>query len=267
MSTQYEQICKDACTGIREVGQYIRSQTKNTQSNISYNYKGKNDFVTDIDKNSEKKLIAILSKIFPEAGFIAEEQTTPKNEQLYNWIIDPIDGTTNFIHNLYPHAISVALVKNNIPLIGIVYEIGLDECFYTWDKAPAYCNGEIIHVSDNKTIDQSLIATGFPYYDYSKMNGFQQTLDHFMRNSQGIRRLGSAATDLAYVACGRFDAFYEYSLKAWDVAAGAFLVQQAGGIVSDFSGKNNYLYGAEIIAANKLVYSEFHKIISSTLHS
>ncbi|MFO7868415.1 MAG: inositol monophosphatase family protein [Bacteroidales bacterium] len=263
-----EKICFESIHAIRDVGAYIRTQTKETNKNIQYSHKGKNDFVTEIDKNSEKKLVSKLSQIFPDAGFIAEEQTTTNNSaKTYNWIIDPIDGTTNFIHNLYPHAISVALVKNDIPILGIVYEIGLDECFYTWENAPAYCNDTIISVSDNQTVENSLIATGFPYFDYSKMKGFQATLEHFMHNSQGIRRLGSAATDLAYVACGRFDAFYEYSLKPWDVAAGAFLVQQAGGMVSDFSGKNNFIYGSEIIATNKLVYSEFYSIISNKLSS
>ena len=117
------------------------------------------------------------------------------------------------------------------------------------------------HVSDLDTINGSLISTGFPYYDYERMDPFFETMEYFMRNSHGIRRLGSAATDLAYVACGRFDAFYEYSLHPWDVAAGAIIVQQAGGRVSDFSGEKNYIFGKEIIATNTNVYTEFQGIV------
>jgi myo-inositol-1(or 4)-monophosphatase len=122
-------------------------------------------------------------------------------------------------------------------------------------------NGKEIKVSETKTVFESLIATGFPYTDFSRMKNYFKTMDYFMRNSHGLRRLGSAATDLAYVACGRCDAFYEYGLNTWDVAAGSLIIQQAGGVVTDFSGGSNYLYGNEIIATNSKLKDEFHKII------
>ncbi len=257
----YKDICYKAIEIIKEVGVYIKKEQAQIK-NINVESKGKNDFVTIVDKTAEQSLVSALSKILLESGFIAEEQSSTKRGEKYNWIIDPLDGTTNYIHNNQVYAISVALQENEKIVIGIVYEIGLSECFYAWKNSAAYLNGEIINVSKSKNINNSLIATGFPYYNYQQLQNFLKTLEYFMRNSHGIRRLGSAATDLAYVACGRFDAFYEYNLNAWDVAAGAFIVQQAGGTVSDYSGKNNYLFGKEIIASNKHVYQEFFKVIN-----
>lgn len=233
----------------KEVGNFIRNEQSKITANIVEN-KGIHDFVTYVDKTAEKKLVEQLSELIPEAGFITEEKTVNKKGDTYNWIIDPLDGTTNYIHGLNPVAISIALQKDKKTILGVVYEIFLDECFYAIKDKPAFLNGKKIEVTKTDKVKNSLIATGFPYYDYDKLPQFMQTLSYFMQNSHGLRRLGSAATDLAYVACGRFEAFYEYSLKVWDVAAGAFIVQQAGGKVSDFSGGDNYLFGKEIIAAN-----------------
>jgi myo-inositol-1(or 4)-monophosphatase len=251
-----ENICTKVCNLSKEVGQFIRTE-RSTNKNINVEVKGMHDFVTYVDKTSEKKLVDGLSKILPEAGFIAEEGTSTKKGEIYNWIIDPLDGTTNFIHGLTPFAISIALMKNDQIILGVVYEISLDECFYSWQNGPAFLYGEIIEVSDKKDLKSSLIATGFPYYDYKRIKPFLESLEFFMLNSHGVRRLGSAATDLVYVACGRFEAFYEYSLSPWDVAAGAFIVQQAGGKVSDFVGEKNYIFGKEIVACNKFVFDEF----------
>lgn len=155
--------------------------------------------------------------------------------------------------------------ENDEIVVGVVYEAGLDECFYAWKDGGAYLNGQRIRVSEAATVADSLIATGFPYTNFSQMNEFIESLNYFMKNSHGMRRLGSAAADLVYVACGRVDAFYEYDLKPWDVAAGAFIVQEAGGRVSDFAGGNNYLYGRQIIATNALVFDEMYSVVSSFL--
>ena len=260
-----EKICNESCKAIKTVGEYIKEQ-KNIFSADKIESKGIHDFVSYVDKNSEKQLVAELSKILPEAGFITEEKTINKQGIEYNWIIDPLDGTTNFIHGLPPYAISVALMKNNEEVIlGIVYEISLNECFYSWKGGGVFLNGQNIKVTETNEINSSLIATGFPYYDYKYLDGFMESLKYFIKNSHGIRRLGSAATDLAYVACGRFDAFYEYSLHAWDVAAGSFLVKQAGGKVSDFEGNNNFIFGKEIIASNCNIYQSFFNLVSNYL--
>lgn len=259
----YEQICLKACEIVKQTGDFIIGEwSQLQQKNIEV--KGMHNFVTYVDKQSEIRLVEQLQKILPGSSFITEEETIPQNQGEYTWIIDPLDGTTNYIHHVSPVAISVALYHNQEPAVGIIYEIGLKECFYTCKGGKAFLNNTIISVSQTNSLKDSLIATGFPYYDYSKINNMLQTLDYFFKNSHGVRRLGSAATDLAYVACGRFDAFYEYSLHAWDVAAGAFLVQQAGGKVSDFKGENHYLFGKEIMASNSLLFNEFFNLISKS---
>lgn len=251
-----ENICQQVIDLTKSVGEFILSE-KNNITHLNVEEKGLHDFVTYVDKTSEQKLVNGLSKILPEAGFIAEEGTSVKKGDIYNWIIDPLDGTTNFIHGLTPFAISIALMENDKIILGVVHELGLDECFYAWKDSPAFLNRKIIKVSEKAKIEDSLIATGFPYYDYKRIKPFLESLEYFMENSHGVRRLGSAATDLVYVACGRFEAFYEYSLSPWDVAAGAFIVQQAGGKVSDFKGENNYIFGKEIIATNSFVFDNF----------
>jgi myo-inositol-1(or 4)-monophosphatase len=173
------------------------------------------------------------------------------------WVIDPLDGTTNFIHGLPCFSISIGLLLKNVPILGVVYEINLDECFYSWQGAPAYLNGKEIHVSDRSHLRDSLLATGFPYHDYSRLEKYLALFNWCLKNTHGVRRLGSAAVDLVYVACGRFDAFFEYGLKPWDVVGGAFIVKQAGGVVTDFQGKDNFIYGGELVASNKAMGDEF----------
>jgi len=259
-----QNICSKAKELIKKTGSYISTEAKQF-NNSAVESKGTHDFVSFVDKNAEKQLVDGLKKLIPEAGFIAEEQTETYRAEQYNWIIDPLDGTTNFIHGLMPYAISVALMEKNEIVIGIVYEISRDEMFYAWKGGKAYLNGKEISVTKAKKVSDSLIATGFPYYDYNRLPQFMETLSFFMRNSHGLRRLGSAATDLAYVACGRFDAFYEYSLSPWDVAGGAFIVQQAGGKVSDFDGGGDYIFGKEIIATNGNIFDEFLDNVKSIM--
>ena len=255
-----ENIIQQVAELSKEVGEFIRNEKEKINSDVIEN-KGVHDFVTYVDKTSEKKLIDGLLKIIPNSGFIAEENTADYNGEEYRWIVDPLDGTTNFIHGLSPFAISIALQQNEKTVAGLVYEIGLNECFYAYKNGGAFLNDKPISVSKANKIKDSLIATGFPYYDYSRIDNFMKSLNYFIQNSHGVRRLGSAATDLAYVACGRLEAFYEYSLSPWDVAAGAFIVQEAGGKICDFSGGNNYIFGKEIIASNPLVYDEFINIV------
>ncbi|MCX6297157.1 MAG: inositol monophosphatase family protein [Bacteroidetes bacterium] len=238
------------------MGIFIKSERVKFSSD-KIEVKGKNDFVSYVDKTSEKLLVAKLSLLLPEAGFIAEEGTSTKKGNLYNWIIDPLDGTTNFIHGIPCFSISIALMRNQEIVLGVIYEINFDECFYAWEGSNSFLNGKEINVSSTSKVSDSLLATGFPYYDYGRMDEYIELFKYFMKHTHGLRRLGSAATDLAYVACGRFDGFYEYSLQSWDVAAGAFIVQQAGGKVTDFKGGENYIFGKEIVAGNNAFFDEF----------
>lgn len=256
MPINLQTLCQNVCVLAKETGQFIRAERENFVLN-RVEVKGKNDFVSYVDKTSEKMIVSGLMKLLPESGFIVEEGTIDKKGEIYNWVIDPLDGTTNFIHGIPCYAISIALMKKNKVIMGVVYEINFDECFYAWEGSDAFMNGNRINVSQAEKLSDSLIATGFPYYDYHLMKEYLDLFSHFMKHTHGLRRLGSAATDLAYVACGRFEGFYEYSLQPWDVAAGAFIVQQAGGKVSDFKGGENYIFGKEIIASNTAVFSEF----------
>jgi len=250
-----ENITKEVCLLTKEVGAYILSEKgKLTKGTIEV--KGLNDFVTHVDKTAEKLLVDGLAKLIPESGFVAEENTSTKKGAHYNWIIDPLDGTTNFIHSLPCFCISIALMRDTKLVAGVVHELNFDECIYAWENSAAYMNDTIISVTKTANLKDALLATGFPYYDYSRLNEYMELFKYFMQHTHGIRRLGSAAADLAYVACGRLDGFYEYCLKPWDVAAGAFIVQQAGGKVSDFSGGENYLYGQEIVCGNTAVFDE-----------
>ena len=253
----YKILCEEALKAAVKAGRLIKSRMTDLDKKIEV--KGVRNFVTGTDKAAEALIVDLLSSALPEAGFIAEEGTSEKKGLIYNWVIDPLDGTTNFIHGAPPVAVSIALMKGNDVVAGVIYEIWHDEAFYSWEGVPAFLNGREIKVSDTSELGESLIATGFPYDSLDKWRGFMDSLDHFYLKSHGIRRLGSAATDLAYVACGRFDGFYEYNLHPWDVAAGAFLVAQAGGKVSDFKGGNNYIFGREVTASNGKIFNAFLK--------
>lgn len=256
----FNEICQELIRIVKETGEVILAEGKKREL-FRPETKGRHDYVTHVDKLAESRLVNELEQLIEGSGFIAEEGSSSRKGEKYNWIIDPIDGTTNFIHGLSPYAISIALMEEKELVMGVVYELGLKECFYAWKGSGAFLNGEKIQVSKVNSINDSLIATGFPYTDFGLMKEFMNSLEYFMENSHGLRRLGSAATDIVYTACGRFDAFYEYGLHAWDVAAAVLILKEAGGISSDFSGGNNYLFGGEIISSNGIVHNEFQKVV------
>lgn len=244
-----QRLLQDVIVLVKETGDFIRQEALDFEPS-KIQYKGKNDLVSYVDKTAEKKLVDGLTEILPGSGFIAEEGTSTKRSDSYNWIIDPLDGTTNFSHGLPIYSISVALIKRGELALGVVYEVNRDECFHAVKGGGAFLNHMPIHVSEVSTLDQALLATGFPYYDFEEMNKYLAVLNALMQKTHGLRRMGSAAVDLAYTACGRFEGFFEYNLNAWDVAAGALLVQEAGGKVTDFKGGNDFLFGREIVAGN-----------------
>jgi myo-inositol-1(or 4)-monophosphatase len=256
----FEEICRMTCELAKQAGDFIRSEQKKFQFS-SVEHKGFNDLVSYVDKSAEKILVEGLQKILPGSGFITEENTLSIRGKEFQWIIDPLDGTTNFVHGLPCYCISIALMQNEKLISGVIYEINLDECFYAWKDAPAYLNAKEIKVSAVDKLANSLLATGFPYTNFDRMKPYMEVFDYCMRETHGLRRLGSAAVDLAYVAAGRFEGFYEYGLNSWDVAAGAFIIRQAGGKVSDFSGGDNFIFGKEIIATNKNVFGEFLEVV------
>lgn len=255
-----ELLTKQVANLSRVTGTFIRNEIQKVQV-TDIESKGQNDFVTYVDKKAEKRLVKDLGKLLPEAGFIAEENPDLVVSEDYNWIIDPLDGTTNFIHGVPLYSISIALSYKKEIILGVVFEVNLQECFYAWQNGGAFLNGHPIAVSKTNNLKDSLLATGFPYSNFDKLDAYIDLFKHLMKTSHGIRRLGSAAVDLAYVACGRYDGFYEYGLHPWDVAAGSIIVEEAGGSLSDFKGKRNHIFGGEILAANANNYQEFFDII------
>ncbi|TWR31322.1 inositol monophosphatase [Mucilaginibacter pallidiroseus] len=257
---QLNQIIDNVIDVSKIAGDFIRQERK-TFDPDKIEYKGLNDLVSYVDKTAEEKIVAGLQKILPEAGFITEEKTLNKIGDRFNWIIDPLDGTTNFIHGLPTFSVSIALQEYGEPVLGVVYEVNQDECFSAHRDDVAYLNGKAIKVSNIPTIEKSLIATGFPYYDFSYQERYIKLFTELMRNCHGLRRIGSAAVDLAYTACGRFEGFYEYNLNAWDIAAGIVIVKQAGGEVVNFNGGNEVLNTRELLATNGKITAEMLEYI------
>ncbi|MFA0961600.1 inositol monophosphatase family protein [Roseivirga sp. BDSF3-8] len=235
----------------KEAGSFIRKESESFDRD-AVEHKGFNDLVSYVDKTAEKIIVEGLKGVLPGAGFIAEEGTGEQNPEGPNWIIDPLDGTTNFVHGIPAFAVSIALYDAGELTLGVVYEVIGDECFSALKGSGAWLNDKPIRVSQAARLESGLIATGFPYAKFDHMPQYLDVLTEFMRSTHGVRRIGSAAIDLAYTACGRFEGFFEYGLKPWDVAAGILLVKEAGGELSDFTGGDQYLFGGQIVAANAL---------------
>ena len=259
-----QEICKQIGEIAKQAGQFIREERLKIKPE-DVELKGKASLVTYVDKNAERMIVGQLRKLIPEAGFITEEGTAGENGESWKWVVDPLDGTTNFIHGLFPHSVSIGLAKDNIPVAGVVYEVGQDELFSAWQGGGAWLNGKRIFVSKASCHEDVLLATGFPYYNFDMLGQYLKLLEFFMIETQGMRRMGSAAVDLAYVACGRFDGFFEHALHPWDIAAGIIILQEAGGKISDFKGGENYFFGREIVAANSSYFPDFFKKVNEFL--
>lgn len=260
------QYIKDAIEIVKSAGNFIREQRINFDQS-SVEHKGFNDLVSFVDKEAESMLVSGLEKLNPDSGFITEENTRNLSDREVEWIIDPLDGTTNFVHGVPVFCVSVGLRINSKLCGGIIYEVNLDECFYGWEGGGVFLNGKKIRTSPAERMADSLVVTGFPYTNFTRLKEYMEIFDYCMKNTHGIRRPGSAAVDLAYVAAGRFEIFYEYGLNPWDVAAGAFLVKEAGGMVTDFKGGDDYLFGKEIVATANGVHSEFMGVIREKFNS
>lgn len=255
-NSSFDKLLPQTIDVAKDVGDFIRNERKNFDFN-RVEEKGLNDLVSYVDKEAEKQIVARLSQILPEAGFITEEGTNTTQQEEFNWVIDPLDGTTNFIHGLPIYSVSIALMQFDVVVVGVVYEVNLDECFAAVKGGGAFCNGVPIHVSPAPTLATCLIATGFPYYDFEQVDKYFEVLKFLIRSTHGLRRLGSAAVDLCYVAAGRIEGYFEYNLNSYDVAAGALIVQEAGGRVTDFEGGKNYIFGRQIVSTNGQIHSQF----------
>jgi myo-inositol-1(or 4)-monophosphatase len=259
----FNDICETVCNIARVAGKFMLDERKNFSSD-KIETKGVNDFVSYVDKKAEELIVAELSPLIAGAGFLTEEKTVGQSRSSkYTWIIDPLDGTTNYIHGLSPYAVSIGLTENNAPVLGVVYIASGGQCFYAWKDSKAFMNGEEIKPSAVETIKDSLSITGFPYGLGRKIDNYLNLMKYMTFHSHGVRRLGSAAADLAYVAAGWAEVFYQTDLHPWDVAAGAFIAKQAGAVVSDFTGGDDYLFGQSILATgNKSLGSQMLNLLS-----
>lgn len=230
----------------------------------SIEYKSRIDPVTIADKTSQKAIVNNIKQYFPLHDIIAEE----KDENLdlqnsdYCWIIDPLDGTVNYVHGVPNFAISIGLKYKKEILCGVIYAPALKELFVAQKGKGAYLNNKKINVSKIKDMVRALPVTGFPYYVKENPNRVIKNFKNIMLETQGLRRFGAASIDLAYVACGRFDFFWEEGLKSWDVAAGICIIKEAGGKLTDFYGKNDYLFGKTIVASNKILHKDILKVLN-----
>ena len=219
--------------------------------------KNKNDFVTQVDKAAEQAIIGVIHAAYPDHSILAEESgDTPGARAEYRWVIDPLDGTTNYIHGFPQYCVSVALEHRGVPTHGVVYDPGKNELFTASRGRGAFLDDRRMRVSKCTRLQDALVGTGFPYKEVSRLDLYMRQLRTMMTSSAGVRRAGAAALDLAYVAAGRLDAFWEMGLSRWDMAAGALLIQEAGGMVADLQGGADFLDRGEIAAATPKVLPE-----------
>ena len=221
------------------------------KNNLNVRHKGLHDIVTEADVASEQCIIDVIKAHFPNDQILAEESASDNGlTDQRTWIIDPIDGTTNFAHGFPVFCVSIALYEKKEPKIGVVLEVNSDELFWAEKGQGAWLNGNQLRVSKAQTANESLLATGFPYRDLGLIDDYLQLFKAFMKETMSVRRPGSASWDLCCVAAGRFDGFYEYGLAPWDVAAGTLIISEAGGVVSDWEGGDDWLFGKRIVTGN-----------------
>lgn len=254
-----------AVRAARAAGDLIRSEAGRIDGD-SIRDKGVHDLVTHVDLAAQERILSVLRDAFPDFGVLAEEDADshgggdPSEE--FRWIVDPIDGTTNFAHGVPPYAVSIALQHATGIVVGVVYEVSRDELFDAVRGGGFRVAGRPARVSATRTLGDSLVTTGFPYRSYGHVDAYLGVLRTFMERTRGVRRPGSASVDLAYVAAGRFDGFFETGLMPWDVAAGSLLVTEAGGRVTDYAAAGDPVFGRQILASNGLVHAAMQEVLS-----
>lgn len=225
-------------------------------------YKGRVNLVTDADLASEKYIKNAIYKQFPDHSILAEEEASCEKESDFRWIIDPLDGTTNFAHSFPFYCVSIALEYRDTIISGVIYDPLREEMFYACSGGGSFLNRKRISVSKQSKLEKSLLATGFPYDIGSSRENNLKQFGKFARLAQGVRRAGSAALDLCYLASGRFDGFWELKLHPWDTAAGILIVKQAGGKVTDFDGQKYSIYDKYILATNGKIHGQMKKVLT-----
>jgi myo-inositol-1(or 4)-monophosphatase len=223
--------------------------------------KQQNDFVSEVDHAAEDAIISILREAYPDHGFLAEESGYRDKNAEYLWVIDPLDGTTNFLHGNPQYCVSIALLHKGALNQAVVFDPGRNELFTASKGAGAYLNDRRIRASKTDKIEDALLGTGFPFREIVNVDEYLQMLRNAMKTCAGVRRPGAAALDLAWVACGRIDGFWEMGLSPWDMAAGALMIREAGGLVGDFAGEDKYLDSGRIVAANSKLFAALLRLL------
>lgn len=237
-----------AVRAARNAGDIIRRSSENV-SQLTVNQKTKNDFTSEVDWKAEQEIIKVIRASYPDHGFLAEESGEQAGND-YVWVIDPLDGTTNFLHGFPHYAVSIALKNKNKIEVGVIYDPLRDELFTAERGGGAMLNNRKIRVTKQTSLRGALLGTGFPFKHQQHLDAYLSMFKALTIDSAGIRRAGSAALDLAYVAAGRMDGFWEIGLKQWDMAAGILLIQEAGGAITDFSFKDQFLQSGNLIAGS-----------------
>ncbi len=251
-----------AVRAAREAGKIINRASLDIDL-VRVAQKAANDFVTEVDRAAEQAIIDTLLKAYPQHGILGEETGTAQGnaESEFQWIIDPLDGTTNFIHGMPVYAVSIALAHRGVVQHGVVYDPTRDELFTASRGAGAFLNNRRIRVSTRTRLEESLIGTGFPFRKGDDIDSYLAMFKQVAQRCVGLRRPGAAAIDLAYVAAGRYDGFFEFGLKPWDIAAGSLLITEAGGLVGNFNGDADYLHRGEVVAATPRVFAQLVGIL------
>ncbi len=257
-------LTEDVCRIAKEAGCFLKEERKNFRREVVQE-KHAHDYVSYVDKESERRVVTALKALLPEAGFITEEGSAVYRDEPYCWVVDPLDGTTNYIHDNAPYCVSIALRDKSSLLSGVVYDPCRDECFYAWQHGGAYLDGKPMHVSAVCNAEDAFVVTELPYNSDSYAHTAEHLIKQLYGKVAGIRMNGSAALAICYVAAGRFDAWLEAFIGKWDYSAAALMVLEAGGKVTDFFGNKNFIEGHHIIATNGALHPLFLKLAEEAM--
>ena len=252
-----------AVKAARRAGAIINRASQNLDA-LTVQNKQDNDYVSEVDRAAEQEIISILLSAYPNHAILAEESGT-QGESEFQWIIDPLDGTTNYLHGFQQYGVSIALAHKGVLTHAVIFDPARNDLFTASKGGGAFLNDRRLRVSKRIYLKEALIGTGFPYRDFTNLDAYMAMFKEMLQKTSGVRRPGAACLDLAYVAAGRLDGFWEFGLNPWDIAAGVLLVQEAGGLVGDFRGEQNYMQSGDVLAGNPKIFSQLLQLIAPHL--
>ena len=256
-----EQLTAEVRQVAQRAGEYIAEERKRFQDE-RVERKHAHDYVSYVDKGSERLIVEALQKLLPEAGFVTEEGLATYHDEQYYWVVDPLDGTTNFIHRFPPYCVSIALCQGHNVLMGVVYEVTAGECYYAWQGGGAWLDGQRLQVSSHE-VNDALLCLQLPYNSDAYRPVIHRLIDRFYGHAASVRMMGSAAMALCYVAAGRLDGYVEKYIGRWDYMAGALIVKEAGGRVTDYDGQDDFTQGDSVVATNGVIHQEMLEAVKA----